>query len=116
MTRSDYAEVMDTAVIPQISIEPKVLDQLKSMLREGETVASFVEAAVRSEVERRRVHKEFDARTQDALEAYERTGVSVPVEVVLRRLQAKLDAKVLALKQNRGAVPDSWRPPTSDTP
>ncbi len=56
-----------------------MLAQLESMLREGETVVSFVEAAVRSAVERRRVHKEFDARTQAALEDYERTGVSVPV-------------------------------------
>lgn len=97
---------MDTAVIPQISIEPEVLAQLESMLREGETVASFVEAAVRSAVERRRVQREFDARAQAALENYERTGVSVPVEDVLRRLQAKLDAKVLELKRNGNAKRD----------
>ena len=83
-----------------------MLAQLESMLREGETVASFVEAAVRSAVEHRRVRKEFDARAQAALEAYERTGVSVPVEDVLRPLQAKLDAKVLDLKKNRDAEPD----------
>lgn len=97
---------MDTAVIPQISIEPEVLAQLESMLREGETVASFVEVAVRSAVERRRVQREFDARAQVALEDYERTGVSVPVEDVLRRLQAKLDAKVLELKRNGNAKRD----------
>ncbi len=97
---------MDTAVIPQISFEPEVLAQLESMLREGETVSSFVEAAVRSAVERRRVNKAFDARAQGALEAYERTGISVPVEVVLKRLQAKLNAKVLELKKNRDAEPD----------
>ena len=96
---------MDTNVIPQISIEPEVLAQLESMLREGETVTSFVEAAVRSAVERRRVQREFDARAQAALEDYERTGVSVPVENVLKRLQAKLDAKVLELKKNSDAEP-----------
>lgn len=96
-----YAGMMDnTGVIPQISIEPDVLTELESMLREGETVGSFVEAAVRSAVERRRVNKASYARAQAALEAYERNGVSVPIEDVLKRLQAKLDAKVLELNRN----------------
>lgn len=96
-----YAGMMDnTTVIPPISIEPEVLAELESMLREGEAVESFVEAAIRSAVERRRVNKAFHARAQAALEAYKRNGVSVPVEDVLKRLQTKLDAKALELKGN----------------
>ena len=84
---------MKTAVIPQIRVEPEVRAELEAVLQQGETLTEFVEASVRKAIAFRRVQTEFHARAQAATEAYHRTGVSVPVEQVLGRLQTKLDAK-----------------------
>ncbi|HEX5372351.1 MAG TPA: YlcI/YnfO family protein [Aquabacterium sp.] len=84
---------MKTAVIPQIRVEPELRADLESVLLRGETLTEFVETTVRNAIAYRRMQTEFHARAQAASEAYHRTGVSVPVDAVLDRLQSKLDAK-----------------------
>lgn len=84
---------MKTAVIPQIRVEPELRAELEAVLEEGETLTEFVEATVRKAIAFRRVQADFHARAQAASEEYHRTGVAVPVDKVLDRLQAKLDAK-----------------------
>jgi len=84
---------MKSAVIPQIRVEPELRAELEAVLKQGETLTSFVETTVRNAIAFRRVQTEFHARAQAASEAYHQTGVSVPVETVLERLQTKLDAK-----------------------
>ena len=84
---------MKSAVIPQIRVEPALRAELDSVLRPGETLTDFVEATVRNAIAFRRVQTEFHARAQAASKAYHQTGVSVPVEAVLERLQSKLDAR-----------------------
>lgn len=84
---------MKSAVIPQIRVEPELRAELESVLMQGETLTEFVETTVRNAIAFRRVQTEFHARAQAASEAYHQTGVSVPVEKVLERLQSKLDAK-----------------------
>lgn len=97
---------MNVTLLPQIQVELALLAELESLLQDGEAQANFVEAAVRAEVNRRRLRKEFDARAQAASEEYERTGISVPVETVVAKLQAKVDAKVSALRRS-AAKPDT---------
>jgi hypothetical protein len=80
-------------MIPQIRVEPELRAELESVLRQGETLSEFVESTVRNAIAFRRVQTEFHARALAASEAYHQSGVSVPVEAVLDRLQAKLDAK-----------------------
>ena len=63
------------------------------MLRQGETLTEFVEATVRNAIAFRRVQTSFHVRAQAASEEYHQTGVSVPVDTVLERLQSKLDAR-----------------------
>ncbi len=84
---------MKSAVIPQIRVEPELRAELESVLRKGETLTDFVEATVRNAIAFRRVQTAFLERAQAASEEYHRTGAAVPVEAVLERLQAKLDAK-----------------------
>ncbi|MEO7336159.1 MAG: YlcI/YnfO family protein [Caldimonas sp.] len=84
---------MKTAVIPQIRVEPELRAELEAVLGKDETLTEFVEASVRKAIAFRRVQTEFHARAHAASEVYHRTGVSVPVERVLGRLQTKLDAK-----------------------
>ena len=92
-TQTQYNQNMKSAVIPQIRVEPALRAELESVLRQGETLTDFVEATVRDAIAFRRVQTAFHARAQAASEAYHQTGVSVPVETVLDRLQSKLDAR-----------------------
>jgi len=84
---------MKTAVIPQIRVEAELRAELEALLTQGETLTDFVEATVRNAIAFRRVQKAFHSRAQAASEEYHRSGVAVPVEGALDRLQFKLDAK-----------------------
>lgn len=90
---------MKSAVIPQIRVEPELRAELESVLNPGESLTDFVEATVRNAIAFRRIQTAFHARAQAASQAYHQTGVSVPVETVLRRLQTKLDARRKTLRR-----------------
>jgi len=93
VTQTQYISSMRSAVIPQIRVEPELRAELESVLQPGETLTDFVEATVRNAIAFRRVQTSFHARAQVASQEYHRTGISVPVETVLERLQSKLDAR-----------------------
>ena len=99
VVRTHYTDRMKTAVIPQVRVEPKLRADLDSVLRPGETLTEFVEASVRRAVEFRRVQTDFAARCDASLAAYERTGVSIPSDVVLSKLEAKVAARVEQLRK-----------------
>lgn len=84
---------MKTATLPSVRVEPELREELESLLTNGETLSSFVEASVRRAVEFRRVQAEFHARGQAALDDFRRTGVSHEADDVLATLQGKLDAR-----------------------
>ncbi len=84
---------MKSAFIPQIRVEPELRAELESVLKQGETLTGFIEATVRSAIAFRRVQMAFHERAQAASDEYHRTGVGTSVEVVLDRLQAKLETK-----------------------
>lgn len=92
-TQTQYILTMKSAVIPQVRVEPALRDELESVLRPGETLREFIETTVRNAVAYRRVQTAFHARAQAESDDHHRTGVSVPVEAVLERLQSKLDAR-----------------------
>ncbi|MDE1947245.1 MAG: hypothetical protein KGI35_01380 [Burkholderiales bacterium] len=89
---------MKTAALPSIRIEPQLRADLEAVLTEGESLSSFVEAAVRKSVEYRRIQSDFHARGQAAWEAYQRTGVSYPVDEVLDKLRRKTAARRFELE------------------
>lgn len=93
VTHTQYTASMKSAVIPQIRVESELRTELESVLKQGETLTDFVEASVRNAIAFRRVQTDFHARAQAASAEYHRSGVSVPVDAVLDRLQSKLDAK-----------------------
>ena len=84
---------MKSAAIPRIRVEAELRAELESVLGEGETLTDFVAATVRNAIAFRRIQTAFHARAQAASEVYRQTGVAVPVETVLERLQSKLDAR-----------------------
>lgn len=81
-----------TATIPSVRVEPELRAEVESLLSEGETVSQFVEASVRATVLRRRHAAEFIARGLRSLADARRTGDYVDADVVVRKLQRKLDA------------------------
>lgn len=81
---------MKSAVIPQVRVEPELRADLDSVLLPGETLTDFVEATVRNAVEYRRMQTTFAARCAESLAKYERTGVSIPAEQVVGKLESML--------------------------
>lgn len=92
-TRAQYAVLMKTMVPLQIRVEPELLAEIESVLRPGETLTEFVDETLRAAMTYRRMQVDFRARAAAASAEYHRTGVTVPVDAVLDKLQAKLDAK-----------------------
>jgi len=86
-----YSELMKTATIPAVRVEPDFRAEVEAVLIDGETLSEFVEAAVRAGVERRRVQAEFIARGLRSRDEARRTGDYVGPDEVLEGLQRKLD-------------------------
>lgn len=82
---------MKTASIPSVPVAPALLAEVESVLAEGESLAEFVEAAVRASVERRRVQAEFVARGLRSRHEARRTGDYVDAADVVAGLEGKLD-------------------------
>jgi len=99
VVRAHYNLSMKTAVIPQVRVEPQLRADLDAVLLPGETLTEFVETSVRRAVEFRRVQTDFAARCDASLAAYERTGISIPSDVVLSKLEAKVAARVKQLRK-----------------
>lgn len=89
---------MKTATLPPIRVEPGFRAELESVLAQGESLSEFVESAVRATVQLRKTQAEFVSRGIAAIEATQRDGSGIPAEVVLAKLQAKLDAAKQAKK------------------
>lgn len=83
---------MKSATIPSVRVEPEFRAEIEAALKEGETLSEFVEESVRENARRRRVQSEFIARGIRALEEAKATNNYVDSEVVVARLQSKLDA------------------------
>jgi len=99
VVRMHYTSSMKTAFIPQVRVEPELRADLDAALLPGETLTEFVETSVRRAVEFRRVQTDFASRCNASLAAYERTGISIPSDVVLSKLEAKVAARVKQLRK-----------------
>jgi predicted transcriptional regulator len=82
---------MKTAAFPPLRVEPELREAAESVLNEGETLSGFVEQSIRANIERRRTQAEFIARGLAAREEARRDGSYVDADVVLARLQSKLE-------------------------
>lgn len=87
-----YTACMKTTTIPSIRVEPDFRAEVEAVLAEGETLSQFVEASVRTSVERRRMQAEFIARGLRSRDAARRSGDYAGADEVIDGLQRKLDA------------------------
>lgn len=84
---------MKTAILPQVRVEPQLRADLEAVLREGETLSDFVEAAVRQAVDYRRMQAEFEARADAAWTRFQQTGAAVPASEVVAEMRERLETK-----------------------
>lgn len=84
---------MKTSTFPSLRIEADLRAAAESVLRQGETLTSLIETAVRETIQRRRVQDEFLARGLRSSDDAKRTGVYHPAAEVHAELQQRLDAR-----------------------
>ena len=81
---------MKTASMPSLRVDPELRHDAESVLREGVTLSSFMEQALRSSIQSRRVQKEFIARGLTSRDEAKRTGEYFAAEDVLVEMQEML--------------------------
>ena len=82
---------MKSASLPSLRVEPELRQQAEAVLREGETLSSFIEESLRTNIERRLSQKEFIARGLASRDRAIGTGEYVDAGAVLDRLQLMLN-------------------------
>ena len=86
-------DAMKTSTLPSVRVDPKLRKAAESVLREGETLTSLMETAMRETIHRRRVQGEFVDRGLRSLEEAKRTGVYHAAGDVHSELQRRLDSR-----------------------
>ena len=81
---------MKTASMPSLRVDPELRHDAESVLRDGETLSSFMEQALRSSIQSRRVQKEFIARGLTSRDEAKRTGEYFSADDVLVEMQDML--------------------------
>ncbi len=83
---------MKTATIPSLRVESELREAAESVLREGETLSSFVEQSLKANILRRRVQKAFIDKGLASREEARRSGEYIGAETVLEELDSMLQA------------------------
>jgi hypothetical protein len=81
---------MKTATIPPLRVTPELRQDAQSVLREGETLSSFAEGALRSQIANRKCQQEFLARGLAARDKAKATGKYISKQEVMSSLQSIL--------------------------
>ncbi len=82
---------MKSATIPPLRVTPDLRHDAESVLKEGETLSSFVEESLRKQIERRKFQQEFLARGFAARDRARATGRYVSKEEVMSSLRTIRD-------------------------
>lgn len=88
---------MKTATFPSLRVDPELREAAESVLQNGESLSSFIEASVRETIERRRARAEFVARGLASRDEARRTGnyyQTSTVHAELEKMLAKAKKKV----------------------
>ena len=87
---------MKTASIPSLRVDPELRHDVESVLREGETLSSFMEHALRASIQSRRAQREFIARGLASRDEAKRSGeyfAASDVLVEMEEMLSQADAK-----------------------
>lgn len=83
---------MKSATIPPLRVTPDLRQDAESVLRDGESLSSFVEDSLRAQIERRKQQAEFIARGLAARDSAKASGAYASKDDVMKSLQSILDA------------------------
>lgn len=86
---------MKTATIPSLRVDPELRHAAESVLQDGESLSSFVEQSIRSNVEHRRAQREFIARGLASRDEARRTGEYYSSDEIRDELDAMLRAAAI---------------------
>jgi predicted transcriptional regulator len=81
---------MKTATIPSLRVDPELRRAAESVLQEGESLSSFVEQSVRSNIAHRQIQSAFIARGMAGRDEARRTGEYFAADDILRELDGML--------------------------
>lgn len=81
---------MKTATIPALRVDPALRQAAEDVLQAGETLSSFVEQSVRTNIERRRQQQAFIARGLTARDEARENGDYLAASDVLQELDDML--------------------------
>ena len=82
---------MKSASIPSLRVTPDLRRDAESVLRDGESLSSFVEESLRKQIERRRMQKKFIARGLASREAAKFSGQYASKDEVMDSLRSFLE-------------------------
>lgn len=82
---------MKSATIPPLRVTPELRQAVEGVLRDDESLSSFVETSLARQVEFRKMQREFIARGLASRETAMKTGQYVSKEESLAALDAILD-------------------------
>ena len=82
---------MKTASIPSLRVDPELRSAAENVLRDGESLSSFVEQSIRAQIDFRRAQKEFIARGLASRAESRNTGEYYSADMVLAELDSMLD-------------------------
>lgn len=83
---------MKTATIPSLRVDPALRKAAEGVLKEGETLSSFVESSVRAQIELRHRREAFIARGIASRDKAHKTGIRYGAEEVVGELRQMLEA------------------------
>lgn len=92
---------MKTATLPPLRVKPELRQSAEAVLKEGETLSSFVEEAVSRNVAYRRAQQDFIARGLAARDSARADGEYVAAKDVLDKLEKRLAQAQVDSKSRR---------------
>ena len=82
---------MKTSTLPSLRVDPELRKAAEDILDDGQTLSSFIEEAVRHEVQRRKSRRDFLKKALAAEAEAEATGTYYSAEQVLEELREIID-------------------------
>ena len=84
---------MKTASLPSLRVDPRLRQAAEDVLREGESLSSFVEESVRANVERRQSQRDFIERGLASRDKAAASGTYLDAADVIAGLEKRLAAR-----------------------
>lgn len=81
---------MKSSTIPSLRVEPELRQAAENVLRNGETLSSFMEESLRAGIQHRRAQQEFIARGLASRDEARRTGEYFTTEDVFDEMEGML--------------------------